>query len=97
MGFNNNGVVKSEYGTTDLLDFSYLPERQCYDAATDCVIPHFDEFAHSKEELSLSPFLTCSHFAFMLPIHFTPYTSPYDINLRDVSGERGFLSSSYSS
>ena len=25
----------------------------------------------------------------MIPIRFTPYTTPYDINMRDVSSERG--------
>ena len=83
--------MKSEYDTGDLMDFSYLPERNCYETLGDCVVPYFEEFTTSTEELGYSPFLT-----FMRPIHFTTYTSPYDINLRDVSSERGLFSPFYS-
>ena len=55
---NPKNLVKSEYDTTDMMDFSYLPERNCYETLGDCVIPHFDEFTTSTEELAYSHFLT---------------------------------------
>ena len=51
-------IVKSEYDTGDLMDFSYLPERNCYETLGDCVVPYFEEFTTSTEELGYSPFLT---------------------------------------
>lgn len=62
--------MKSEYDTGDLMDFSYLPERNCYETLGDCVVPYFEEFTTSTEELGYSPFLDCSHLAFMRPIPF---------------------------
>ncbi len=50
--------MKSEYDTGDLMDFSYLPERNCYETLGDCVVPYFEEFTTSTEELGYSPFLT---------------------------------------
>ncbi|KAK8796453.1 hypothetical protein WA588_000588, partial [Blastocystis sp. NMH] len=72
------GVVKSEYTTNDLADFAYLPERAIYETVDEGILPHFDVFSSALDSES----------AFMVPIRFTPYNAPYDINMRDTSNER---------
>ena len=90
-------VVKSEYSTNDLCDFGFLPERQYYDITeNNGIIPHYDLFDRNNDpyvvwfSLILVSF-TSRNSAFMTPIRFTSYTAPYDINMRDVSSERGIF------
>lgn len=81
--------MQSEYTTNDLADFAYLPERAIYETVDEGIIPHFDAFSSALERcVQFSPLIS-SESVFTVPIRFTPYNAPYDINMRDTSSERG--------
>lgn len=71
-----------------MLDFTYLPEKQFYSVQNGVVIPHVDMFEKKND-----PFVFILHVIFsesihVLPIRFTPYNAPYDINIRDNASEK---------